>query len=82
MVTDAPNQEEEFLKRVKSLYIKGPIVDMASLANIARKTAQKVFSKPNNTVPLYNIVVCPWLQCVERGNGKTGYVVIVEKRVK
>lgn len=74
--------QDDFLKRVKSLYIKGPIVDMASLANIARKNAQKVFSKPNNTVPLHNIIVRPWLQRVEGGNGKTDYVVIVEKRVE
>ena len=76
------SRQDGFLKRVKSLYIRGPIVDMASLANIARKNAQKVFSKPNNTVPLHGIIVRPWLQRVERGNGKTDYVVVVEKRVE
>ena len=78
---EAPRRND-FLKRVKSLYIKWPVADMASLANIARKNAQKVFSKPNNTVPLHNIVVRPWLQRVETGNDKTDYVVIVERRVE
>jgi len=81
LVTEASSQEV-LVKRVKALYIKGPISDMGALANIARKNGQKVFSKPNNTVPLYNIVVRPWLQCIEGKNGKTDYAVIVEKRVK